>query len=111
MTTHLAPAASTDRCPRPADGVSLVIGKQRVRLVDPQGRTLHVLNGTALALWELCDGETTVDEMVEAACALFDGDEQTVRLDIEATVDRFTSAGLLTWEAVPYDTDERTGPG
>ena len=101
MTTTSSPTASSERCPRAAAGVRLVSGRHRTRLVDPEGRTLHVLNGTALALWELCDGETTVTEMVAAACALFDGDEQTVRLDIEQTLAQFTSAHLLVWESPP----------
>lgn len=100
MTTASS-TASAERCPRAAAGVRLVTGRHRTRLVDPAGHTLHVLNGTALALWELCDGETTVTEMVAAACLLFDGDERTVRLDIEQTLARFTDAHLLVWEPAP----------
>lgn len=97
------PAASISEklCPHAAPGVRLVAGQHRTRLVDPEGRTLHVLNGTALALWELCDGETTVTEMVAAACALFDSDKEVVRADIEHTLQQFTDAELLVWEPGP----------
>lgn len=98
-TSHITTPAGA--CPRPADGVTLVAGKNRTRLVDPAGRTLHVLNGMALALWELCDGETTVSEMVAAACSLFEGDEDAVRRDIEGALALFTQAGLLVWEPPP----------
>ena len=101
MTATSGTSTPVESCPRPAEGVTLVAGKNRTRLVDPQGRTLHVLNGTALALWELCDGETTVGEMVAAACALFDGDEEAVRRDIEGALALFTAADLLVWESPP----------
>lgn len=35
-------------------------------LHDAAGRKLCVVNDTAPALWELCDGTTTVEEMVSA---------------------------------------------
>lgn len=101
MTAPSPTAIPTGACPRPAEGVVLVAGRHRTRLVDPEGRTLHVLNGMALALWELCDGETTVAEMVAAACTLFDGDEKAVRRDIERALSLFTDAELLVWEAPP----------
>lgn len=102
MITDPAPGPDApDLCPRPASGVTLVSGRHRVRLVDPEGRTLHVLNGTALALWELCDGETTVGEMVVAACTLFDTDEASVQRDIQRTLDQFTAAHLLVWDRAP----------
>ena len=51
-------------------------------LVDGEHDRVHVLNETALALWELCDGETTIEEMVTAATGLFDADHDRLQQDV-----------------------------
>jgi hypothetical protein len=51
-------------------------------LVDREHDRVHVLNETALALWELCDGETTVEEMITAAMGLFDADRDQLQHDV-----------------------------
>jgi hypothetical protein len=64
-------------------------------LIEPRGRVEHVLNDTALALWELCDGETTVEEMVVAAIGLFDAQGGRLEQDVLAALDTMTDQGLL----------------
>jgi hypothetical protein len=66
-------------------------------IVDTDHSCLHVLNDTALALWELCNGQNTVEEMITAACELFGEPEDVVRRDVETTLTRFDAAGLLRW--------------
>jgi hypothetical protein len=39
-------------------------------LVDRDGRRVCGLNATALALWELCDGATSPEEMADAVAEL-----------------------------------------
>ena len=51
-------------------------------LLDKEHDRMHVLNETALALWQLCDGETTVEEMVTAAAGLFDADRARLQSDV-----------------------------
>jgi hypothetical protein len=67
-------------------------------LVYPDGRRLLALNDTASALWELCDGSHTVDEMVAAIVELFHADADGVRHDVDRTIGRLHEAG-----AVDYD--------
>lgn len=67
------------------------------RLVDPQSERTYALNATALALWELCDGATKPDEMVEAICELFAVDRARAAADVERTLEMFTKAGLIEW--------------
>jgi hypothetical protein len=67
-------------------------GSLRVTAVDG---ALIVLNPTAAALWELLDGQTTVDEVVTAATALFAGSPQTIRDDIFSTLEELGSRSLL----------------
>lgn len=74
-------------------------------IIEPDG-TEHVVNATALALWELCDGTTRPDEMIEAICVLFDVRRETVTRDIEQTLAQFERARLIEWHPV----DRATGP-
>ena len=67
-------------------------------LVDVDGRTMFALNDTALALWDLCDGSHTVDEMVAAIVELFQVDADSVRRDVDGAILRLREAG-----AVEYD--------
>jgi hypothetical protein len=68
-------------------------------LFDEGGRQVCLLNETALALWELCDGETAPEEMVDAvriACGL---PREVAETDIARTLRELTDAGLLWWGA------------
>lgn len=61
-----------------------------------RGPTAKVaLNPTALALWELCDGMTDVDEMVSAVCRLFAVDREGARNDVECALADMQSAGVI----------------
>jgi hypothetical protein len=64
---------------------------------DDVGDVVCVLNETALALWQLCDGETDPSEMVEAILQLADADESTVESDVVRGLTELVDAGLITW--------------
>lgn len=76
-----------------------VAGAEVVRL--PEGAVVRgtavevVLNPTALALWELCDGTTDVEEMVSAVCRLFAVDRERARHDVECALSDMQSAGVI----------------
>jgi PqqD family protein of HPr-rel-A system len=65
---------------------------------DPLSEALHLLNDTALAIWQLCDGETTPDEMVRAVCQLFGTPTDVVRRDVNRILLEFEAAGIVFWE-------------
>ncbi|QBR91200.1 PqqD family protein [Nocardioides euryhalodurans] len=54
-----------------------------------------VLNQTALALWELCDGSTTVTEMVDAVSALFALEPARARADVENALRDMLATGVI----------------
>lgn len=54
------------------------------------------LNPTAMALWELCDGFTSVEEMVSAVCEIFAVDPVTARADVALALGRMRAAGVIT---------------
>ena len=68
-------------------------------IYDPQTSDVHMLNATALAIWVLCDGQTTVAEMVQAVCELSGLPEDVVREDLTTILDRFDDSKILTWTA------------
>jgi pyrroloquinoline quinone biosynthesis protein D len=54
------------------------------------------LNETALAIWDLCDGSTTVAEMVVAVVELTGIDADQVTADVVRVVDEYTRLGIVT---------------
>ena len=66
-------------------------------LVDSTSSTVHLLNETALAIWELCDGKTEPEEMIAAIVELSGVDRDAVSQDVERILTEFGEAGLLSW--------------
>lgn len=66
-----------------------------LRVTAPTGAVV-VLNPTAAALWELLDGQTTVEEVLTAATSLFAGSPGTIRREIEDTLRRLREQQLTT---------------
>ncbi len=65
---------------------------------NPSNGSVHLLNETALAIWDLCDGQTSPDEMVTAVCELTGMHPDIVTEDVQRILGEFEEAGLLTWE-------------
>lgn len=83
--------------PRRAPDVRVVETSADELVVTAGDRTRIVLNGTARALWELCDGVTTVEEMAGAVNAVFDTDADTARTEVSSGLRDLHEAGLITW--------------
>jgi hypothetical protein len=65
-------------------------------LYGAEGEAIHILNPTAHLIWELCDGEHTVEDMEQAIRASFSvADEHEVTTDIQRTLAVLASKGLL----------------
>jgi PqqD family protein of HPr-rel-A system len=79
-------------------GVWLRQAGEENAVYDPLSETLHLLNDTALAIWQLCDGETSPEEMVRAICELFGTPEDVVRKDVNRILLEFEAAGIVYWE-------------
>ncbi|MBI2206205.1 MAG: PqqD family protein [Candidatus Rokubacteria bacterium] len=67
-------------------------------IVDPKAGLLYPLNSVAARVWELCDGDHTVDAIVRALVEEFDSDEATIRTDVLGFVDELSAAGLITMD-------------
>jgi len=65
-------------------------------LYSTEEEAIHILNPTAWCIWELCKGEHSVAEMVQAIRANFSVPEGSdVVGDIRQTLEVFASKGLL----------------
>ena len=62
--------------------------------VPPEGRSVW-LNSTGKAVWDMCDGSRTVDEIGAALSDRFDAERAMVTAQVTATITQLRSAGLL----------------
>ena len=83
--------------PRRRSGIEVRSEGDRHTLRDVATGTVCVVNDTALAVWELCDGTTAPEEMVTSICMVFDAAPDLVLTDLEETLATLTEAGLLEW--------------
>jgi PqqD family protein of HPr-rel-A system len=65
---------------------------------NPTTGSVYLLNETALAIWDLCDGQTSPEEMVTAVVELTGMHPDVVTEDVERILKEFEDAGLLSWE-------------
>jgi hypothetical protein len=65
---------------------------------DPEASAVHLLNVTATAIWVLCDGVTSPDEMVDAICELSGLPREVVEEDVRRIILQFEEADILTWK-------------
>ena len=64
-------------------------------IYDPAAGALHRLNPSALAIWELCDGETTIEEMAAAVAELTSMQRSSAQHDVEAAIRKLAALGLV----------------
>jgi hypothetical protein len=91
------------RLPRRRDDVRLHDRELRSYLVVPDRGVAHELNPTARAVWELCDGATTVDELVVAICQIFSVEREDATADVVAIVGQLEAVGLVGWANAPKE--------
>ncbi|MGH9299665.1 MAG: PqqD family protein [Acidimicrobiales bacterium] len=83
-------------CPRQVRGTRLEIKRSGRRLLHaPSENAVLSLNESASALWELCDGNTTIEEMVAAICDASAVAPSQALKDVEATIAQLEEAGLI----------------
>lgn len=70
---------------------------ERLFLSDGDGSHVCRLNESAAAVWELCDGRTTVAEMVDAVCLACNVDRADAIDDLRRVVTELVAGGLVEW--------------
>ena len=84
--------------PARKQGVWLKQSEHENLVFDPEHETVHLMNATAMAIWVLCDGETTPDEMIDAICQLSGLPREVVLEDVRRILLQFEEADILTWK-------------
>ncbi len=91
-----APPSRNGRAPVRSSAVTLERVGEEAILHDREHGRVHVVNGSAARLWELCDGQATVDEIVVTFAASYGAGPDAVRADVEAAVATFRDLGVVT---------------
>jgi len=68
----------------------------QLAMYDPAGAGLVVLNESATAIWDLCDGSTNLGAIVECLGHLFAADPNDLQSDVWATYLHLVGLGLVT---------------
>ena len=66
-------------------------------LYDPLSGSIHLLNDTAVAIWDLCDGETSPGEMIAAVCDVSGLPREVAAEDIDRILRELDQAQLIAW--------------
>ena len=64
-------------------------------LVDEENGCVHVVYRSAARLWELCDGDPTLEQLVASMAGAYRVEAHAIRGDVETMVGTFRDLGLL----------------
>lgn len=85
----------TPERPRPnRDLVYRDVGDE-LMFYEREGDRVHILNGTARAIFHLCDGARSVEEIADAVRERFEVDADTARRDVHEAIERMVSLGIV----------------
>ena len=80
------------------EGAPAVELDDNLALYDEVGQLLILLNSSAAAVWELCDGTTTLDDMVRQLAEVLGAtgsDAEELAEDVRLTVRKLADLGLV----------------
>jgi hypothetical protein len=77
-------------------GASAVDLDENIALYDDVGQLLILLNSSAGSVWQLCDGSTTVDEMVQALGEAYPDAAAVIGDDVRETLRKLAEMGLVS---------------
>lgn len=83
------------------DGLFVRQARGENAVYDPATGQVHLLNATAYAIWDLCDGSTDPEEMIDAICEISRMHRDLVSEDVRRVLAEFDAAGLLRWVSEP----------
>ena len=83
------------RFPTPNKDVSLQRVGQEAILHDRCNGRAHVINESAAQIWELCDGQNTLDQIVSAFAGVYAQPAADVRADVQYILAKFHELRVL----------------
>lgn len=70
-----------------------------VAVYESESDRVHMLNPSAMAIWELCDGNTSPEEMATAISELTSIGIADALTDVRQTLETLKDLGLITYRA------------
>ena len=98
MSKHQAESIETDIAevrPQHRSDVKIRDVEGELVVLDLEGKRVHQLNPTARHIWDQCDGQQRIADIIEQLCESFDVDRVTAEKDVTALVRQLKEAGLL----------------
>jgi pyrroloquinoline quinone biosynthesis protein D len=77
-----------------SDTVSRRLGDAAV-LIRLSTNRIYELNSTGARLWDLLQGDRSLDDIVDTLCNEFDGPSATIRADVDELLQQLTAEGLV----------------
>ena len=77
------------------ESLAIRVRADEIELLAPGSVQAHVLNSSAEAIWELCDGERSLEAIAEDLGRRFEMAPEQIVGDIEAGVRALEEAGVL----------------
>lgn len=81
--------------PRKSADLEIRTVGEEVLVHHPSTQKVHILNRTAGQILQLCNGETSQEEIVSTICADTGEDKATVSRDVAAMIEEFEKLGLV----------------
>lgn len=78
------------------EGASAVELDDNLAVYDDVGQLMILLNSSARTVWNLCDGSTTVDEMVSTLSELYPEEAEVIGDDVRQTLRKLAEMGMVT---------------
>lgn len=78
------------------EGASAVELDDNLAVYDDVGQLLILLNSSAGSVWQLCDGSTTVAQMVQVLSEAYPDDASVIADDVRGTLRKLAEIGLVS---------------
>lgn len=88
------------RCPRQSDDYQVAdreaMGGEIV-LFHPATQQILYSNATGALIWSLCDGQRTVDDIVQLLSAAYPDEGDAIATDVRESLTTFDRYGAIVW--------------
>ena len=81
--------------PTRVEGVSESSTDGEVMLYSPGSEKAFLLNNTSAIIWQLCDGQASIKEIVEALEEAFPESKDQIHTDVVNAIESMASSGVL----------------
>lgn len=69
--------------------------EEKVVLVSPKTKKIHILYGTGGYLWECLEQQRSVDQLTELVCEQYDATQEQAQLDIQEFLNQMQEEDLV----------------